>query len=82
MTRPLIALALLGVVGCKPMPSDKLENDAVLPAHFHEHVVVWTDPSNGCEYLLYAEYKQGGITPRLNPDGTQICERPEGQKEE
>lgn len=30
----------------------------------------WTD-ENGCQYLV----KNGGLTPRNNPNGTQICKK-------
>lgn len=32
-----------------------------------------TDPQTGCDYLVYSGYKQGGITPRLRPDGSLFC---------
>lgn len=28
------------------------------------------DKKTGVNYIVYIEYKQGGITPRLNADGT------------
>jgi hypothetical protein len=72
MTRPLIALALLGVVGCAPpTPPDKVTQSITIE--------IWIDPLTTCHYV---HRYNGGITPRLSPDGTQICERPEGQKEE
>lgn len=40
-------------------------------------VFVWRDSQTGCQYLVYAGYKRGGITPRLNPDGTQVCTQKE-----
>jgi hypothetical protein len=73
MTRPLIALALLGVVaGC----ANPEGGGALSRFDF------WTDEETGCQYVVYWGYNRGGITPRLSPDGTQICERPEGLKEE
>jgi hypothetical protein len=32
---------------------------------------ILTDNKTGCDYLETA----GGITPRLNPNGTQVCDR-------
>jgi hypothetical protein len=32
-----------------------------------------TDHLTGCDYL---ETRPGGITPRLRPDGSQVCKRP------
>jgi hypothetical protein len=72
MTRPLIALALLGVVGCGSPEHPNTRGGG-------QSMLVFTDHLTGCQYLYFYN---GGITPRLSPDGTQICERPEGQKEE
>ncbi len=41
-----------------------------------ETIYIWTDPETGVQYIVYREKTMnagfGGITPRLNPDGT-IC---------
>lgn len=31
---------------------------------------IWTDPETGVEYIVYNNFYKGGITPRLNEDGT------------
>jgi hypothetical protein len=36
-------------------------------------VTVFTDHATGCEYLVAGSSSQGGITPRIAPDGRQIC---------
>lgn len=36
---------------------------------------VWRDPETGCDYLLYKRGYAGGITPRMNADGTPHCVR-------
>ena len=33
----------------------------------------WTDPQNGCQYVVYDGPYAGGITARLDPDGKPIC---------
>ena len=33
-------------------------------------VYIWTDTETGVQYLIFSEGRAGGITPRLNADGT------------
>ena len=40
---------------------------------FGNEVLFYTDSLNGCEYLIYDGDKAGNIIPRMNPDGTQMC---------
>ena len=35
-------------------------------------VAFFTD-TNGCQYLIFYGYSKAGMTPRMNPDGTQVC---------
>jgi hypothetical protein len=58
-------LALVMLAGCGPMTVES----GVSVAYFR-------DRETGCEYLYHYN---GGITPRLNPDGTQVCTRKEGE---
>ena len=41
-----------------------------------ENIYIFTDPDTGVQYLVYREHRyragMGGITPRLNPDGS-LC---------
>jgi hypothetical protein len=62
MTRPLIALALLGVVGCTAPSPDRVTRSIAIE--------VWVDPMTSCHYV---HRYNGGITPRLDADGKQIC---------
>lgn len=42
------------------------------------HVLTFVDQLTGCQYLLPMT---GGMIPRMNPNGTQICElQPKGMK--
>jgi hypothetical protein len=34
------------------------------------YIDIWVDEETGVQYVVYAGFKQGGITPRLNADGT------------
>jgi predicted small lipoprotein YifL len=74
--KPFSILALVMLAGCgaeaegplhTPMPKQpRQEMDRIM--------YLYVDPLNGCQYL---HSMQGGITPRLNPDGTQVCTRKE-----
>jgi hypothetical protein len=71
--KPLSILALVMLAGCGATAAE-------LPAPEHnnsERLEIWTDADTGCDYLIYSSSRQGGITPRLNPDGTQVCTRKE-----
>ncbi|MBA4293863.1 hypothetical protein C0431_12950 [bacterium] len=41
---------------------------------FGNEVIFYTDPANGCEYLIFDGNKAGNIIPRMDPDGTQMCD--------
>lgn len=57
--------------------------DAVTPgvetqlAHLSgmDRVHVFIDPETGCEYLIMDGAPRGGITPRLDENGKQICNK-------
>jgi hypothetical protein len=38
--------------------------------HNLQSVSIWTDKETGVQYVIYEGYKQGGIVPRLNADGS------------
>lgn len=59
MKHAILIAALMGLVGCSGNVSTG-----------NAFVVIYEDTENGCQYLRAAH---GGITPRLSPDGTQIC---------
>lgn len=37
-----------------------------------DYIVIVTDHKTGVQYIVYRESYRGGITPRLNPDGS-LC---------
>jgi hypothetical protein len=41
------------------------------------YIYIWTDPDTGCEYVFVKAVYVGGITPRMNRDGSQRCGPPE-----
>ena len=63
----IIILSILFLVGCTTNPNiDGSKNDA--------SIKFWTDDETGVQYVIYNEVclngGMGGITPRLNSDGT------------
>ena len=44
------------------------QSNSTLPSS--SNVRIWTDEETGVQYIIYAGYKQGGIYPRLNADGS------------
>lgn len=38
----------------------------------NDYIVIVTDHKTGVQYIVYREPYRGGITPRLNPDGS-LC---------
>lgn len=76
----LLALAVLG--GCdsvgntfqsEPITTNTVEGKLRGRRAGGEQVRVWRDPDTGCQYLLWERRRQGGITPRLMPDGRPMC---------
>lgn len=35
-----------------------------------DEIFIWEDPETDVQYIIYKGYRKGGITPRLNNDGT------------
>ena len=46
-----------------------------------DDVYVYVDPDTGVNYLIFYGYRKGGITPRLNSDGSIMIEK-EGAADE
>jgi len=40
-----------------------------------DRIHVFIDPETGCEYLIMDGAPRGGITPRLDENGKQICNK-------
>ena len=44
---------------------------------YNDKITIATDPPTGCEYLIYGT----AMTPRLLPNGDQVCGEVKGEKE-
>lgn len=82
LTKYALALAMLftstALAGCAQRQS-QADQETGQPvtgyvADFGEDgMTIWKDPETGCEYIVWASYKKGGITARLNSDGSPRC---------
>lgn len=61
----VIAIALL--VGCAETTEADTKVNYIQDDWDYKIII---DKKTGVNYIVYIEYKQGGITPRLNADGT------------
>jgi hypothetical protein len=50
------------------------QRNNTLPSSSSVHI--WTDEETGVQYIIYNGYKQGGIYPRLNADGSLHIDNP------
>ena len=74
----LLALTLvLCMVGCD-MPIESNSEYVKTSTYESKNIFVWTDEETGVQYIVYSEKDgyggMGGITPRLNADGTLYTE--------
>ena len=75
----LALTASIAIAGCD---DDISYSDAESSQDFAESTSIstWTDDDTGCQYLIYSKEfvygGMGGLTPRMNADGTQMCAEP------
>lgn len=69
----IASVLLLGLIGCTTNETN-IEQATNIKQPENENIEIWTDPETGVQYIIYdrkAGYGgMGGITPRLNADGT------------
>lgn len=60
--------------GIITMKAESKSSSSLLPFHSNHDIKDWVDPDTGVHYLVYSDQSgyagMGGITPRLNPDGS------------
>jgi maltose-binding protein MalE len=69
----LMVLMVCCLCSCSVEESTNQSNNTLPPS---SSVRVWTDEETGVQYIIYEGYKQGGIYPRLNADGSLHIARP------
>lgn len=73
---PLVVGVIAGVMtftGCEAVTTEETsqtEEKTSFILNSDDEVQVWTDEETGVQYLIFKGYRKGGITPRLNADGT------------
>jgi maltose-binding protein MalE len=67
----IIVVLMLCLSGCET--SNKIQKPT-LAEESNENISIWTDTETGVQYIVYTDTAgycgMGGITPRLNADGT------------
>lgn len=89
MKKILIVLAILALAlsfaACEIEKPNMDVSSEVLEEARSEDIKIWTDEETGVQYIIYSKkvFKggMGGITPRLNADGT-LCIGTEGGVQE
>lgn len=68
----IILLLVLAFVfsGSKDNPETTQEMTSLSALGYEDNVYDYVDPDTGVHYLVYCGYRKGGITTRLNPDGS------------
>jgi len=61
-------ICVAGMAGFLIYAAASRETDFDPPRQYIGGAKLVTDPANGCQYLV-----DRGITPRLKPDGQQVC---------
>lgn len=75
MKKIILMLPLLLVIGgCSATTNGEETSEStesfIVEDNRNQDVTIYTDPETKVQYFLFRTYKGGGITPRLNPDGT------------
>ena len=65
----IIILLVFSLFAC-----EDVDTDVAIKNKNNNDITIWTDPETGVQYIVYCEFYgysgAGGITPRLNADGT------------
>ena len=69
-------LMCLCLVGCKAVNTEEKEvvRAEEMNTNNGESISIWTDEETGVQYIIFQAYRKGGITPRLNADGSLFVE--------
>lgn len=76
----IILLLVLAFVlsGFKGNPETTQEMTSLSAFGYEDNIYDYVDPDTGVHYLVYCGYRKGGITPRLNPDGSIMVDEVKG----
>lgn len=73
----IILLLVLALVfgGSEDNQKTTQEMTSLSALGYEDNVYDYVDPGTGVHYLIFYGYRKGGITPRLNPDGSIMIEK-------
>lgn len=73
----LIVLLALAFTFCEPEDDQETTQDitSFSALGYEDNVYDYVDLDTGVHYLIFYGYRRGGITPRLNPDGSIMIEK-------
>lgn len=72
----IIVVLMLCLSGCETETSNEIQKptNPTLAEESDKNISIWTDTETGVQYIVYTDTVgycgMGGITPRLNADGT------------
>jgi hypothetical protein len=82
--RASIAIAALSLTACGSATGDSAADDVRNSLAPTADVTIWTDPSSGCRYYIYAEglgsNRIGGMTIRFNENGAPDCHHKQSER--
>lgn len=71
MKKLFLLIPLLFILSaCSNISSENEEPKKPSSLNYDNNVVIYTDPETNIQYFIFDSFKQGGMTVRLNPDGT------------
>ena len=78
-----ILILIFCLMGCNEQKTELVpEKERPRTMSQNTEVFIWTDEETGVQYIVYCDYcGMGGITPRLNADGTLYIETESGEAE-
>jgi len=67
-----VVLIILSIVVCiiDFLPSEKVNEKIEVSDISNNRIGIWVDEETGVNYIIYSSAYKGGITQRLNADGT------------
>lgn len=79
MISVLIVAILFSLIGCSSPEGVKTSNSGETSKIYNDDIYEFVDPDTGIHYWIYSHKAgyggMGGMTPRLNPDGSVMCDK-------
>ncbi len=58
------------LVGCNTLQGTQTSEEGNTSKIYNNDIYEFIDPDTGVHYWIYSHYDEGGMTPRLNSDGS------------